>query len=344
MRLLLMTHLFAPSIGGIETMSWSLAQAFASRGHEVRVVTATPARDGGEADRRAEAAGFRVVRGLGRIALLREVAWCEVCFHNNISLAFAWPVLALRRPWFVTSQTWIARNDGSLGWRERLKKLLLRAAGSIAISRAVAESLPVGSVVIPNCYDASVFRPEISLPAAERKELIFVGRLVSDKGADLVLQALELLAVRGLEPALTLVGDGPERAALEKSVREQGRGGQVVFAGSLQGEALARELGRHRIQLVPSRWAEPFGIVALEGAGCGCLVIGSCGGGLGDAIGPCGVTFPNGNAAALAARIEDALRGRLSLAEPAARRAHLHRHEVGAVADCYLRVFEDSLR
>jgi hypothetical protein len=42
-----------------------------------------------------------------------------------------------------------------------------------------------------------------------------------------------------------------------------------------------------------------FGIVAVEAIACGCVVVGSAGGGLAEAIGPCGVTFPNGDAHAL---------------------------------------------
>ena len=79
------------------------------------------------------------------------------------------------------------------------------------------------------------------------------------------------------------------------------------FAGYVQGEDLARLLNGHRVLVVPSRWAEPFGLVGLLGVSCGCFVIASETGGLGEAIGPGGVMVPNGNAARLAEEIERGL-------------------------------------
>ena len=314
-------------------MSALLARAFVARGHEVHVLTTAAS------DNRADDLGLTVLRRPDRRALAREVSWCDVCFHNNIHLSFSWPLLLGTRPWVVTTQTWIRRSDGRLGWREYLKRLLLRRARPVSISRAVAASLPVPSVIIPNCYDTAVFRPAPAGAPAPSRDLILVARLVSDKGAALALEALVRLRALGLRPHLTIVGDGPERARLETQVAEGGLAGQVVFAGSLQGPALARELQDHRIQLVPSRWAEPFGIVALEGAACGCLVLGSAEGGLADAIGPCGATFPNGDVAAFTALLAAALRHELPAAAPAVRQAHLDRHSLDAVAGAYLELF-----
>lgn len=338
MRILLMTHLFSPSIGGIETMSLLLARAFADAGHDVRIVTTTPSGDAGHDH------GLTVLRRPGPLALLHAVSWCDVCFHNNISLLFAWPALLLGKPWVVTSQTWIARVDGALGWREHLKRLLLRHARPVAISRAIADALPVPSLIIPNSYDSAVFHHVAPAGIPRSKDLIFVGRLVSDKGAALALLALTYLREIGLSPTLTIVGDGPERERLVSIVAENKLDAQVVFLGPRQGAALAREFHRHRIQLVPSRWAEPFGIVALEGAACGCLVIGSADGGLSDAIGPCGHTFPNGDARKLANLLEIALRNALPPANTLAQSRHLHRHDPSTVTAAYLDLFKGLVR
>ena len=50
-------------------------------------------------------------------------------------------------------------------------------------------------------------------------------------------------------------------------------------------------LNRHLIIVVPSRWQEPFGLVALEGIACGCVALGANCGGLPNAIGGAGATF-----------------------------------------------------
>jgi glycogen synthase len=332
MRILLTSHLFAPKIGGIETMSKLLAQQFVARGHEVHLLTNTPA------ESPADDLALTVIRRPTTRELLREVAWCEVCFHNNISLSFGWPLLFGPRPWIVTTQTWIARHDGKLGWREHLKRLFLRRAHSVAISRAIADSLPGSSELIPNTYDSAVFQDCAKSP--RNRDLVFAGRLVSDKGVDLAIEALGMLAAQNLRPTLTIIGEGPERARLESQVSRLKLKDQVEFIGSRQGVALAWELQQHRIQIVPSRWAEPFGIVALEGAACGCLVLGSKDGGLGDAIGPCGFTFPNGDAGALASLIAKALKNELSVPDQDTVQSHLRKYHLDTVTEAYLALFE----
>lgn len=286
MRILLGSHHFYPSTGGIETASNLLAREFVALGHEVRVVTQT------------EGSGhfpFSVIRRPGPVALLRQLRWCEVFLQNNISLRTLWPLLFVRRPLLIAHQTWITHPDGSVGWQHRLKEFLLRYATSMAISRAVAEELPGPSIQVGNPYDDKVFKD--FPPAPRTTELIFVGRLVSDKGADLLLEAMALLESR---PRLTIAGDGPERASLEKQAADLQLQSQIEFVGSQNSEQLAKLLRQHRILVVPSRWREPLGIVALEGIASGCVVVGSAEGGLAEAIGPCGLTFPNGDAASLA--------------------------------------------
>src|SRR2546423_11563028 len=107
------------------------------------------------------------------------------------------------------------------------------------------------------------------------KELVFLGRLVSDKGADLLLMSLAKLKAQGLTPKLTVIGTGPEECSLKQQSVRFGIDGQVSFVGAKIETDLAQLLNEHQIMVVPSRWQEPFGIVALEGIACGCIVVGS---------------------------------------------------------------------
>lgn len=331
MKILLGSHHFFPSTGGIETVSNLLGREFIRLGHEVRVITQTPG--GGDFP-------FSVIREPSPFELLRNVRWCDVFLQNNISLRTLWPLLFVRRTLFVTHQTWIANPDGSTGWQHRLKRFVLRSATSFAISKAIAERLPVSSIRIGNPYDAEVFKES---PAEERnRELIFVGRLVSDKGVSLLLDVLKSLDPN---PHLAIAGDGPERAALERQVADLGLQSQVDFVGPQQGEQLAKLLRQHQVLIVPSRWEEPFGIVALEGIACGCVVVGSAGGGLAEAIGPCGLTFPNGDTDALATAIAKLLadpqeRARLRQKAP----LHLAPFTPQHVAGIYLEAMEKARR
>ena len=326
LKILLGSHHFSPSIGGIETASELLAREFVKLGQHVRVITQTT----GSND-----FPFPVIRRPGAIEQLRQVAWCDVFLQNNISLRTLWPLLFIRRPLFVAHQTWITNTRGEVGWQQRLKRFVLRFAKSTAISQAIADQLPTPSVVIGNSYDDEVFRNFYS--GNRTTDLIYVGRLVSDKGVDLLIDALSILQESGTKTRLTIVGEGPDRAKLEKQISDLGLQSSVEFVGSRSGPELAEILNRHRILVVPSRWPEPFGIVALEAIACGCVVVGSDQGGLPEAIGPCGITFPNNDAHSLASSlaqlINDPARRELLQREAS---SHLARFTKRQVANAYL--------
>ncbi len=336
MRILFHSPAFLPLVGGLEIHVATLAQAFAQRGHQVAIWTTTPA----SASRASlEPAGYRVLRRPSPWAALRAVRWCDVFFHANISLHGVWPLAIVRRPWVVSHQSWYCRTDGRVAWQDRLKRWALRFAdGSISVSQAIANDLATPSEVIPDAYQDHLFRTLV--PELPRDvELAFVGRLVSDKGVDLLLEALARIAAGGSPPRLTIVGDGPERQALEQLARDRGLSGRVDFLGIQTGETLVRTLNRHQILVVPSRYDEPFGIVALEGIACGCAVIGTAGGGLPEAIGPCGRVVPNRDVTALAQAIvevlgDEDLRRRYRAAAP----AHLSAHSAEVIGERTLRV------
>jgi glycogen(starch) synthase len=337
MRILFSSHVFAPSIGGLETVSRSLAEEFVRQGHEVQLVTQTPATVNSSPN--AQPPPFPIWRRPPARTLLGLTRWCDVYFHNNISLPRAWPILLVPRPWIVAHHVWIPRS----GMAARLKRFSLRFATGISISEAIAEHLSTPSAVIPNPYDDVTFRaqPDVS----RTRDLIFVGRLVSDKGVSLLVEALAALRDSGLRAELSVVGTGPEEPHLRDQTAKLGLQTQVRFLGTRRGPELARILSEHRIIVVPSVWQEPFGIVALEAIACGCVAVGSEGGGLRDAMGPCGITFPNGDRDALCQALALVLRDpdRLeTLRRPAAQ--HLRRHHLENVAQEYLAVFAAALR
>jgi glycogen synthase len=291
MRLLVYSPAFLPHIGGLEINIAHLAEELARRGWEVVVVTTTPG-DG------TEPLPFPVVRRPGPLVFLSWVRWCDVFYQANVSLRGLWPLLLVRRPWAVSHHSWYCRADGRVAWQDRLKRRLLsHAAASISVSRAIADDLGTPSILIPNAYRDDLFRVLPEVPRT--RDLAFLGRLVSEKGCDLLLESLARLAARGLSPGLSIIGSGPEEPRLRDQVARSGIGGQVEFLGTRIGEELVRLLNQHCILVVPSRYNEPFGIVALEGIACGCVVVGSRGGGLAEAIGPCGRTFANGDVAGL---------------------------------------------
>jgi glycogen synthase len=336
MRILLYTPAFLPMVGGLEINIANLAEQMTLSGHEIVVVTTTP--DSSEED---ENHPYRVVRCPSPAELLRWARWCEVFFQANVSLRGLWPLLLVHRPWVVSHHSWYCQPDGRIVWRDRLKRYLLRyAAASLAVSQAMAQDLGGSTGTIQNPYRDQLFR---ILPGIERTgDIIFLGRLVSDKGVDVLLSALSILSREGFEPRLTIVGDGPEAPRLEAHVEALDLTDRIKFLGKRQGPELVEILNRHRLMVVPSRYDEPFGIVALEGIACGCVIVGSEGGGLPEAIGPCGRTFKNGDAQDLARVLAELLRHPegddvyLRHAE-----THLVNHRSGNVAAAHLRVLTE---
>ena len=321
-------------MGGIESVSASLAGEFARRGHEVRLVTESAGEGDGDY-------AFAVIRKPGAFALWSCYRWADVVWHNNLSMRLLWPRFLGKAPCFVTTQTWLSGTFDKETLASHLKRLVLKCCRNISISHSIAKHIRTPSVVLGNPYDSELYKVDEAVP--REVKLVFVGRLVSDKGLMLLLKALVQLGTLQLHPALTVVGSGPERPACEGFVNESGLGGQVRFLGAMSGRPLMEVFNAHEILVIPSLWAEPFGVVALEGIACGCVVLGTKDGGLKEAIGPCGIVCDNNSVDALTESL------RLLLTTPDLRAAlrgqaknHLENFSASHVASQYLSLFERS--
>jgi glycogen(starch) synthase len=334
MKILLSSYVFAPSIGGIETVSALLAPEFIEAGHEVILITLTEKDDGVERP-------YPVIRRPSPRKLMELVRWCDVYFQNNISLLLAWPLLFVRRPWVVAHHTWIRPFGERFTLRARLKTYLLRYGANATISHAIAERIPAPSTIVGNPYSEQMYHAQPEVP--RDRELVYLGRLVSDKGIDTLLHALLQLKRWGLEPHLTIIGSGPEEGVLRKLARNLGVENQVIFTGSKQPRDIARLLCGHKVIVVPSRMPEPFGIVVLEAIACGCVVVASRAGGLPDAVGKCGITYEIGDLQALTNALRFILT-KPNVREEILRHAdlHLENFRPAVVARKYLSVFEKA--
>ncbi len=103
-------------------------------------------------------------------------------------------------------------------------------------------------------------------------QVLCVGRLVPDKGQVLLLEAVARLREQGVPIDLTLVGDGPDRAALARAVGRLEIGGSVVFAGSL-GEADVSALYRSTDVFCLPSFAEGVPVVLMEAMAHGLPVV-----------------------------------------------------------------------
>jgi len=177
------------------------------------------------------------------------------------------------------------------------------------------------------------------------------GRLVPEKGTHVLLEALALLPPSLAQVRLRIAGDGPDRANLESLARNLGIGGRVEFLGHLSREEMERCLTGATVQVVPSIWAEPFGLVAIEAMARGTPVVVSGAGALRELVeeGRTGYLVPPGDARALAGRLAEVLAhpdGLASVRREARRvvsEAFSIEHAVDRFLDLYERVLNPAV-
>jgi glycosyltransferase involved in cell wall biosynthesis len=172
-------------------------------------------------------------------------------------------------------------------------------ANSSDVARFVARAhgVPLDRVsVIRNGVDRTVFFPPPHRPAhGSSARLGTVGRLVPEKGVDVLLAAMPAILAR--RPAtLTVVGDGPERRTLETRARAL----PVAFAGELRSPSdVASFLRGLDVFVMPSRW-EGLPNAVLEALACGVPVVASDVSGMAEAAEGRALLVPPGKPAALA--------------------------------------------
>jgi glycogen synthase len=294
MRILITSAPFHPSLGGIETATHVLASGLAERGYDVTVVTPTPGNIDGYP--------FKVVRHPNATAFLRLVRDSDLMWQSHVSLRLLWPLLFIPRPLIFMHHIWL-RSDAETETRNGLLKRFACMFGrNVFVSGILREAAGLSGPVIPNSYNEETFR---EIPGIARdRDVVYLGRLKTFKGPDIVIDALARLGADNKPLSATMIGMGPQAEELQQRAKNAGISMQVDFPGPLHGETLVRTLNRHRILVVPSRWEEPFGLVALEGLACGCVVIVANSGGLPEVIGPCGPVVPKNDPIALAAELD----------------------------------------
>jgi glycosyltransferase involved in cell wall biosynthesis len=212
---------------------------------------------------------------------------------QNLNRRYPFPFNWLERTVLRHADACIAGNrDGALVWR---------AKGF----RGPIEVIPQFGV------DPDIFSPDERVDAARdlRPSQVFtigyVGRLVEEKGVDLLIGA-----VSGLKGdwRLEIVGSGPMRDALAALVDRLSLYDRVTFRPWLPSAQLPAIYSTLDALVLPSRskpsWKEQFGRTLIEAMACGAPVIGSTCGEIPNVVGDAGLLFPEGDAGALRAHLE----------------------------------------
>ena len=246
-----------------------------------------------------------------RMAHTAIVAFWETRHHSGgiiigVLRPQALSVIALKRlfavPYIVCCHGKELVTDST--YRRWTNRLLLSRA-----DRVIANSMFTASLAIRSgAHQASIeiLRPALrAWPACDnpdercealrdehrlrdRRIMLTVGRLIDRKGHDLTLRSLKSLLDTGEHVCYVIVGDGPERARLERLATDLGVIEAVVFTGRVSEEDIAAWYHLADIFVMVSRSdtrdIEGFGIVYLEAAAAGKPVIAGHGGGVEDAL------------------------------------------------------------
>jgi glycosyltransferase involved in cell wall biosynthesis len=150
----------------------------------------------------------------------------------------------------------------------------------------------------------------------------YVGRLSAEKGPDVAVDALSLLANRGVDVELVLAGDGPRQEVhrLKRAIQETGVPSRFTVPGWLDLHELGELLARAWVLAIPSVWEEPLGIVVVEGALARVPLVASRVGGIPELVGDDdALLVPPGDPVALADAIENVINRPVEATERAAR-------------------------
>jgi glycogen(starch) synthase len=346
MRILIYTHAFAPMIGGIETITMQLSQSLAERSTsatdrspEVTVVTLAAR---GRID--DSAFPFAVVRKPGLSQLVTLVRDADVLHVAGplilplfLGLVFRkrmvvehhgfqtvcpngqfvhWPTESLCSGHFMAGEHLSClRCNADRGAIQSLKQWLLTFLRRWLCRAASANVTPtdwLGRIL--QLPDMVTIRHGLPVPTREnvaepwnnpRPAIAFLGRLVSTKGVHVLLEAAAQLL--DLDFELKIIGDGPERGRLEVKANALGLEDRVTFLGFLDQSGVEKTVREAKAVVMPSLGGEVFGLAALENMFRGKLLIVSEIGALTEVVGDSGLTFPAGDAKALADRLRQAL-------------------------------------
>ncbi|NOS77606.1 MAG: glycosyltransferase family 4 protein [Nitrospira sp.] len=205
------------------------------------------------------------------------------------------------RDWLpLQFQMWLWRT-----WRHVFRRI-------VANSRAVQECLIADGIEPVEVIHNGVAVESLTRALSSKPVVVFAGRLVPEKGVDVLLRAFAIVARDLPEARLILAGDGPERAPLAALAERLEIAAQVTFLGHLSKGDMERKFAQAWVQAVPSRWAEPFGLVAVEAMMRGTAVVASSTGGLGEIVqdGATGFLVPPNDPHALAEKLKEILSDR----------------------------------
>src|SRR6516162_2256302 len=335
MQLLIYSHFFLPSIGGVETVVLALASGLSERRSDdgsaifaVTLVTQTPA-----GDCRDELLPFRIIRQPSSSQLRRLIREADVVHVAGTAMAPIVYGLIAGKPIVVehhgfqhicpTGQLFqepqnvpcpghfMAGHHSSClrcsPQADRIKSLrlwILTFVRRFLLQRVQVNITPTSWLATQLQLPRSVTVHHGLLPSpplirtsgrSSTPVAVFMGRLVTTKGIRLLLESCKILNQEKRSFKLLVIGDGPERASLEALVRQWGLISRVQFLGRVPQPQIPQVLEKAAFVVVPSLGGEVFGMVVAENMLYGIPVLASDLGSFVEVIGDAGLTFKTGD-------------------------------------------------
>jgi glycogen(starch) synthase len=303
MKLLIYSHFFPPSIGGVETIVLTLARGLAelpaqARDRRLEVTLATQTPCGVFDDRRLP---FAVIRRPGLSKLWQLIRGTDVLHIAGPSLMPLLLANLASKPVVVEHHAFQAvcpngqlfiesleepcpghfmanhhavclRCNSHWGWFASAQQWLLTFVRRFLCSRASSNIVPTlwlgNQLRLPSTvcltHGLETISPRPQPVHTEPPLLVFQGRLVSTKGVAVLLEAMRILKERNRTLELLIIGDGPERVKLGQLARQKGLSAEVRFAGNVPTPQVEEMLNNARAAVIPSIAGEVFGLVVAE--------------------------------------------------------------------------------
>lgn len=369
MRVLVLADVPPGVVGGAEVQALQLARKWAENGHSVLVagVNNLPVTEGRLTVIRLPLWQWnRGARGLSYLIVALWLMWrrqsefdvvyCRFVREHAFAASLARALRLLRRPVVVCPACAAEHGDVRRILRSPVRAIwawVLRRGGLTinAMSRQIRDEIPLLDIgdtrisSIPN----GVLMPELprDRPRADGPwRVLFVGRLVEQKGVDILLEAARCLQKARHDFVMQIVGDGPLRHALQERVESMALTDCVKFLGPKAPETVGDAFLHADIFVLPSRYEGMPGVL-LQALAYGVPVIATRVSGSEDVVSDdVGWLVRGDDAAALTAAFEQAFRvGREGLRAMGALGRELaeRTYDMKLIAQSYEALFEELI-
>jgi glycosyltransferase involved in cell wall biosynthesis len=377
MKIILITDLYLPNIGGVEMVVYNLAKQFTNRGHKVTVIAAKTPRNLASRDLIDGIEIYRLDFILPTLRIKSIFGFLTLGIIANIKLLW---LLKRVKPEIVNAHFIYANGSYTLLSKKLLNyPLVVSVHGNDVqqfpyeskICKGVLKNLLNSADFITGCSrsllnDANQIAPEIQnksqpipngidLQEFELKEkylqarpyIFSIGRFVHKKGFDILIKAFKQVADKKLELDLIIAGTGEEWQICAHLVNELGLKERVKMLGFVERKEVIKLYNGCEFFVLPSR-IEPFGITNLEAMAAGKAIIAADVDGVPEIIrnGENGILFKPENINELAEKIVWLFENN-EIKENMERCGRLlveKKYDWESIADRYIKIYETNVR